>query len=110
MWKNKALLSIKFKIILLIAFSGTTWSRKKPILFNSGLEFENLQVTGKLYQLNLIFGIYNLEQNIWNKVKKASISAFAHFLTAISGGENGHYAMYPPKFEIFLTFPNFLRS
>ena len=28
----------------------------------------------------------------------------------VSGRETGHWAMFPPKFEIFLIFPYFLRS
>ena len=51
--------------------------------------------------------------NIWNKIKKSSriehyhtlIFAFAYFLIAFA---NGH--MSPSRFEIFVTFPNFLSS
>ena len=62
---------------------------------------------------------YNPEQNIWNKIEKFSktgqeqkrlISPFAVFFdcycqSLISSRGTGHWAMSPPRFEIFLIFP-----
>ena len=66
-------------------------------------------------------------QGIWNRLEKSSGAGqdwtgqggfdiyFCVFFdcccqSLISGGETGHWAMSPPKFEIFLIFPYFLNS
>ena len=68
--------------------------------------------------------IYNLGQNIWNKIEKSSetgqekkslISTLASFLTAVAkvyfleGGLGTRLCLHP-NFEIFLIFPYFQRS
>ena len=63
---------------------------------------------------------YNPRLKIWNKVKKSSkigqdfgiyfcilFDCYCHNL--IFGRETGYYAMFPPTFNIFLIFANFLR-
>lgn len=73
---------------------------------------------------NIVIGANNPGQNIWNNVKqwskirhekKSFISTFELFFNRyyqdlISQREDGGWAMFPPKYKIFIIFPNFLTS
>ena len=80
-------------------------------------------IAGKRKSLTQCVMNYNSGQNVWSKVnnsgeieqdQKALIHAFTLFFhcycqNIISGKETGYKAIFTPKFENFLTFPNFLR-
>ena len=74
-------------------------------------------------QFQLKFGTYYPGQNMWNKVEepskigqdKKSFDIYSclffdyYCQTLISGRKTGHWAMFPPDFEIFPIYRNFLR-
>ena len=69
------------------------------------LKNSSLKATGPSYGQTIVCSD-NPGQNIWHKVKKYS-KIGQDYKNLIS---NFPCFMSPPKFDIFLTFPNFLRS
>ena len=98
---------------------GTNWFLQELHIspFEPGIHFDIAFMTFPTIHLQswAIYLEQNRESSKTGQEKKSFISTFAcsfgcYCQSLISGKETGHWVMFPPKFEIFLIFPYFVRS